>query len=111
MLAIFLIYWIGKKFYDLAGRHNRSQWGFAILGVVIYYATQFFAGIILYLIAPEKFSDKGSEMALNILCIAAGILVWHLVRGYLTKKWENEEEENYVDYNEEISNIGQDLQN
>jgi hypothetical protein len=34
MLGLILIYFVGKAFYDLAGLHGKSQWGFAILGIV-----------------------------------------------------------------------------
>ena len=40
MLGLLLIYWIGKKYYELATEHNRSPWGYAILGVFVYYFSQ-----------------------------------------------------------------------
>ncbi len=32
MIELVLIFFVGKAFYDLAGRHKKHQWGFAILG-------------------------------------------------------------------------------
>lgn len=47
MLALILIYFAGKAFYDLAGKHGKHQWGFAILGVASYYGGIIFGGFLL----------------------------------------------------------------
>jgi hypothetical protein len=112
MLGLFVIYWIGKRFYDLATIHNRSPWGYAILGVAIYYITQFVFGIIMYLMFPDTFSnmDKASELGLNVVGILVGAGVWYFALQYFTKKWENEADANYIEVDDEISNIGRDIE-
>ena len=56
MLGLLLLYWVGKYFYKLAEEHDKSKWGFAILGVVSYYAGivvfGFITGIVMELTAP-----------------------------------------------------------
>lgn len=39
----YLLDW--QKYYVLAENNNRSPWGFAILGIIIYYGSQFAMGI------------------------------------------------------------------
>jgi len=36
--GLILIYFVGKAFYNLAEQHGKSVWGFAVLGVLSYYA-------------------------------------------------------------------------
>jgi hypothetical protein len=50
MLGLFLLYFIGKSFYELAHEYDKSRWGFAIAGVVAYYFGTFVAGILFYLL-------------------------------------------------------------
>ncbi|WP_255069511.1 hypothetical protein [Lacihabitans sp. LS3-19] len=107
MLGIFLIYWIGKKYYVLAENNNRSPWGFAILGIIIYYSSQFAMGIGLAILMPEMFIGNNNDIMLNVLGIGIGLLVWYLIFQYLESKWENEEEFVEID---EISEIGKDLE-
>lgn len=38
LLALILIFFVGKAFYEFAERHNESRCGFAIVGVGTYYA-------------------------------------------------------------------------
>jgi hypothetical protein len=47
MLGLVFIYFIGRYYYKLAENHNRSKWGFAVLGVATYYGGTFAAGALL----------------------------------------------------------------
>ncbi len=108
MLGIFLIYWIGKKYYDLATIHGRSPWGFAILAIAIYYGSQFIIGIILAIAWPSLFENLKSfeETILNITFIPVSLGVWYLVFMYLRKKWEGQENIKIDDYDSQIEQIG-----
>jgi membrane protein implicated in regulation of membrane protease activity len=92
MIGLLLIYWIGKGFYDLAGLNGKSEWGFAILGVVVYYAGTFIGGVILTIFALSALgiSIEGmSEILLGILAIPFGLLAaWGLYK-LLQHQWEN----------------------
>ncbi|MDZ7934701.1 MAG: hypothetical protein U5M51_07020 [Emticicia sp.] len=107
MLGIILIYWIGRKFYDLATRHDKSQWGWAIAGVAIYYLAQFVFAIIFYGAAPEMAANN--EMLLNILGIVVGGIIWYAALNYLEKKWEAESYDNDESLVTSIEEIGKDL--
>ena len=50
MLGLILIYFIGKRFQDLAKTYDNHKWGFAIAGVATYYIGTFIAGILIVFI-------------------------------------------------------------
>lgn len=77
MLALLLIYFVGKSFYDLAKNHNKSEWGFAILGVISYYAGTVIGGILIvlfYELILVQSIDEVNEYLLSAMSIPVGIL-------------------------------------
>ena len=95
MLGILLLYWIGKYFYKLAEEYNKSKWGFAILGVVVYYGGTlvfgFLMGIIGEVISPGFFDDF-NETVLGLIILPFGILSCYLLYKYLDKTWKMKQE-------------------
>ncbi len=94
MVGLFLIYFVGKSFYDLAGIHSKGQWLFAILGVGSYYGGLFVGGIFLA-IGYELFTDSGieevNETLLSFLALPIGVLAcWGFYR-LLKNRWEKKE--------------------
>lgn len=90
MLGLLLIYFVGKYFYELAHEHDRSRWGFAIFGVVVYYASQFVFGLILgiLLLASGTEFTSGMEIGANLFGIVLGVgSVW-LFYFLLKRAWE-----------------------
>ena len=90
MLGLVLLYFVGKAFYDLAKKHGKNKWLFAILGVVSYYGGIFGAGIVLGLIgiAYPEFLENASEFAINLMAIPVGVLIcWGFYR-LLKYQWE-----------------------
>ena len=91
MLGLVLLYWIGKYFYKLAEEHNKSLWGFAILGVVTYYAGTlifgFLLGLVAELISPGFFDDF-NETLLGFIILPFGLLTCYLLYLYLEKTWK-----------------------
>jgi len=77
MLGLILIYFVGKKFYELAHEHDRSRWGFAIAGVASYYASAICAGVVIATIieinSPGYLNDA-NDMWFGLLGIPFGIL-------------------------------------
>ncbi len=63
MLGLIFIYFLGKYFYELAINNNRSAWGYAILGVLSYYAGTVVFAIIIALII--EFNSPGSIDEMN----------------------------------------------
>lgn|SRR5688572_9066748 len=84
MIGILLLYFVGKAFYDLAHEHDKSRWGFAILGVVSYYVGSFIGGIILAVIFDLFLStsmDDINDLLLGLLAMPFAILTcWGLYK-------------------------------
>ena len=90
MLGILFVYFIGKAFYDLAGKYNRHQWGFGILGVVAYYAGSILGAMIVGFVGEyysEGFIDDVSDRALGAMGIPFGLLTCWLTYVLLRKSW------------------------
>jgi hypothetical protein len=95
-----LLYLIGRPFYELAHEHNKSRWGFAILGVASYYAGTAVAGLFLgmiiglgYLQSLADFSD----MAIGFLTLPIGLLTcWGAYR-LLKSNWEKSQKPENTD--------------
>ena len=105
MLGLLLIYFLGKKIYDLAEEYNKNLWGNTILGVVIYYAGTILGGMIIgiiLLVVSDFNIDETNDMLLGLLGIPFGLGAWYGFLTYLRKKWEKEAEE----FSNEIDEIG-----
>ena len=95
MLGLLLLYFLGKVYYDLAEKHGKSKWGFAILAAVIYYAGTMLGGIFYG--ALYVWQDKEQElMAMNdtvlgIMAIPFGVALWGLGYFLLKRYWEKQE--------------------
>lgn len=93
MLGIILLYWIGKYFYKLAEEYDKKKWGFAILGIVIYYVGSFVLGAItigVIDIFSEGFIDNSNDFALSLIAIPFGLLSCYLLYFFLQKRWKRE---------------------
>ena len=88
MLGLVFIYFIGKLFYDLAGLNNKNQWGFAVLGVVAYYAGSFMGAFVIAVLSELGiFPFEVSEMALNFIGIPFGALTCWGTYMLLKSQW------------------------
>jgi len=89
MLGILFIYLIGKQFYDLAQKHNRSGWGYAILGVFMYYLGTFLGGIIICLACYSVDIDFEAinDLLLSLMGMPFGLFVSWLTYYFLKKKF------------------------
>jgi len=91
MLGLFLLYFIGKAFYELAHEHNKNKWGFAILGVASYYAGTFLGGVILgVLMELGIFTSLYDvpDLALGLITLPIGILACWATYRLLKSNWE-----------------------
>lgn len=90
MLGILPLYFIGKYFYELAFEHNRSRWGFAILGIATYFISQLAMGFILgiILVASDTEFTGNMELVTNIAGILIGIAGVWLFYFLLKRAWE-----------------------
>ncbi|CAM1344356.1 hypothetical protein [Tenacibaculum amylolyticum] len=92
MLGLILLYFIGKKFYELADEFEKSKWGFAILGIASYYigglSILFVLGMLFEIFSPGSIS--GNENSYSLLVIPFGLLTVYILYMYLEKKWKKE---------------------
>src|SRR5690242_1894849 len=96
MLGLLLIYFIGKYYYNLAGEHGKSQWGFAILGVVTYYVGAFVMGIFLGIFYPDA-AETMNNLVLGLIAMPLGILfTWGLYK-ILENQWGNTAPDDFED--------------
>ena len=92
MVGLVVLYLVGKAFYDLAGRNNKSEWLYAILGVGSYYAGLFGGGILIA-IGYDLFIgsiDEVNDTLLGFLGLPFGVLLcWGYYR-LLEGRWEKD---------------------
>jgi MFS family permease len=90
MLEIVAMIFVGKSFYQLAEKHNRNRWIYAILGVVSFYAGIFLGGIVIGLLYEywlEKSIDDLNAIVLTLMALPIGALIcWGLFKG-LHSQW------------------------
>ncbi len=93
MLGLILIYFIGKSFYDLANRFKKNKWGFAILGVLSYYAGTLVIGVLFFVamdLVGAMSLDYTNERLLGVAAVPFGLFACYLYHKYLTRKWMKE---------------------
>lgn len=93
MLGIFLIYFIWKKFAELADLYDNKKWVYGLLGVITYYAGTFLTGIvigILDLIFGWGIDWESNNIGLSLLGIPFGLGCCYLLYYLLERKWEKE---------------------
>jgi hypothetical protein len=91
MLGLILVFFVGKYFYDLAARYNKSEWGYAILGVASYYAGTAIIGFVIGILGEfAVISDVESipTIVLTLVAIPAGALTSFLTYRYLENRWD-----------------------
>jgi hypothetical protein len=93
MIGLFLIYFIGKMFYELAHEHGKSKWTFAILGVISYYAGSLMLGSfiigVLMGMGYLTFLEDASSMVLSLTTIPLGILISFITYKMFEGYWES----------------------
>jgi hypothetical protein len=94
MLGLLLIYFIWKKFADLAFEFDKNRWLFGILGVISYYASYylsaFITGILIGVFNPDLLNSIAQhEILFGILIIPFGILGMYGLFVILRKNWTN----------------------
>ena len=91
MLGLVLIYFLGKSFYQLAQQYDKSPWGYAVLGVISYYAGTFIAGILLVILMEINSAgsiDDTNEFVLGLVALPFGLLcAWGLYK-FLENRFE-----------------------
>ena len=92
MLGLVLIYFLGKYFYDLAGKYDKHKWGYGILGVASYYLGTFVAGVIIVIlmeISSPGIIEDFNDILLSLMALPFGLLTAWGVYKFLEKKFGN----------------------
>lgn len=92
MLGIFFIYFIGKKFYDLAIKFDQNKWLFGILGALFYYLGTFIGGICIgaFALIVNWEVDWDNSPLMSAIGLPFGIGTCYFTYYFLRKKWEKE---------------------
>lgn len=91
MLGLVLLYFIGKKFYELAEEYNKHKWGIAILGVATYYTSAFIFGMLLgvfLMLIESNFLETANDLLLGLIAAPFGILGCYVLYKGLEKNWK-----------------------
>lgn len=109
MLGVLLIYFIGKRFYDLSEEYDQSKWGYAILGIVVYYALGFLLVMVIVLLDVWVFNwdfDWDSSFGMNLLVLPFGLLAVWIFYHILENKWKKK----IIVVKDEIQDIGKQIE-
>lgn len=113
MLGLVLLYFIGKWFFTLAETHKRNKWLFAVLGVVMYYAGTFIAGIAIGLYTVSTGDESILEMnsiVLSLIAIPFGLLAAWGFREILKRSWEKNPLEDQMILDSDIADNSNELE-
>lgn len=93
MLGLFLLYFIGKKFAELAEEFKKTKWHYVVLGIVSFYIGTIVLGMLLLglldilgLINLDTIHDR----ILDFIVLPFGLLSCYLFYMYLEKKWKKQ---------------------
>ncbi|MDI9310614.1 MAG: hypothetical protein QM535_10390 [Limnohabitans sp.] len=104
MLGLLLLYFVWKRFADLAKRFKKSRRKNGWLGILAYFGGGFTFVILISLldVLLELNINWDNNTALNFIAIPFGIGGCYILYIFLEKKWNKE-----VQTTETIDNIGQ----
>ena len=86
IVLVLLIVGLFAAFYKLADSHDRNGWIYGGIGPVTWFGTQFIAGILIGITAPQLLSDS-----MNVLIIGMGtglvgtIVCYMLIKSHFDK--------------------------
>lgn len=91
MIALLLLYWIGKYYYLLAERHNKNKWVYSILGIVTYYTGIIISGIILMAIieiSSPGYMEEINDYLFSLIALPFGILSTYILYKIIESTWK-----------------------
>jgi hypothetical protein len=105
MIGILLIYFIWKRFSDLAFKYgHKKKWVYGLLGVASYYIGTIFVGFILglFVLFFDFDIDFDNTVLMSTIGLPFGILACYLTYLFLEKRWKKEVEVIVVDSIDDI---------
>lgn len=104
IIGIFLIYFLGKTFYELAKKAGKStslQWLFAVLGVLSYYVGTFVGALIVFLcidfFLPQYYDLMDNDIATTLIGLVFGILGCWIFYTVLKNMWNKQDRTTYIE--------------
>ena len=91
MLGLLLLYFIGKKFYALAGLLGKHKWLYSILSAVCYFVVGFILSglvIILDLMVFEWNFNWEASWGMSYISVPFGLLGVLIFYNFLKNSWE-----------------------
>ncbi len=106
MFGLILIVVVGKYFYKLVEKYDKSKWGYTILGIISYYIGTvligFLIGAFFLLMDDIETVDTIPDSIWTIIALPAGLLSCWGVYSFFKKRWEKES----LTIKDEINEIG-----
>ncbi|WP_338763454.1 hypothetical protein WAF17_19655 [Bernardetia sp. ABR2-2B] len=101
MLGFVFMYFIGKYFYELAQKANKTKsimWLFAVLGVISYYIGTFIGGVAIgfFAVIFDINLTYYPDFAVNLVGVPFGILMCWGFYMILKNVWKKNERETYI---------------
>jgi hypothetical protein len=92
MIGFILIYFIWKRFADLAFKYNHKKWIYGLLGVLSYYAGTLIGGVILGLVSVifDVVINWDNDILMSLLVLPFGLVICYGIYYFLERKWEKE---------------------
>lgn len=90
LIGLFVIFFIGKSFYNLAKKNNRHLLGYTLLGIGVYFGSQFVFGFlagVVFLLSGLEYGYE-TEMILALIGFVLGLLCVWLLHYLLKRNWE-----------------------
>ena len=104
MLELLIMGFVGKYYYELAQDHYKHRWGYAFLGVGLYYGSNVLYWILVPFIVVPLFGTGVITGSMAIIVpILFSLLMCLLVYVQLGRVWRKKEEP-FVDEIDEIGN-------
>ena len=95
MLGLILIYFVGKAYYELAKKYNKTAWLYAVLGVVSYYAgivAAVFSFIYYQAYVNNHIIDESEDMKYSLMSIPVGVVICLAFYQILKYNWKKKAE-------------------
>ncbi len=93
MLGLVLLYFIGKKFAELAEAFKKTKWHYVVLGLVVYFAGTFVLGMLVLSVLDAVGAinlDTMHNRVLDLIALPFGLLSCYLFYLFLERKWKRE---------------------
>lgn len=89
MIQFVFAFAIGKLFFDLAQKHQKSKWAYGLISALIFFALQFVIGF-LYVFAKYEFNLDlpVQSVVISIIAVAASMGIMYVAQNKLKQKWE-----------------------